>query len=147
MALLEHGKARFNYEILETFEAGLELFGFEVKALRNHQGSLLGAYVVVRGGEAFLVGATIPPYQPHNTPKEYDPTRARRLLLSKKELAGLSSTESQKGLTLIPLSVYNSGRMLKLSVGVARGKKKFDKRETIKKREIEREISRILKSK
>jgi len=146
MTLLEHPKARFDYEILETFEAGLELTGYEVKTLRKHQGSLLGAYVVVRGGEAFLVGATIPPYQQNNTPKEYDATRPRRLLLSKKELGTLANTESTKGLTLVPVSVYNKGRVLKLSVAIARGKKKFDKRETIKKRETDRDIRRTLKN-
>ena len=146
MALIEHPKARFDYEILETFEAGLELFGHEVKTLRKHQGSLLGAYVVVRGGEAYLVGASIPPYQQNNVPKEYDPARPRRLLLSKKELGALSNTESTKGLTLVPISVYNKGRVLKLSLGIARGKKKFDKRETIKKRETDREVRRTLKN-
>lgn len=146
MALIQHPKATFDYEILETFEAGIELLGHEVKALRAHQGSLLGAYVVVRGGEAYLVGATIPPYQQNNTAKDYDPTRPRRLLLSKKELGILANTESTKGLTLIPISVYNKGRVLKLSVGIGRGKKKFDKRESIKKRETDREVRRTLKN-
>ena len=145
--LIDNKKARFNFEILETYEAGLELFGTEVKSIRARNGSLEGAYVIVRGGEAFLVGATIPPYQPDNTPQEYEPERARRLLLNKKELAKLSSYEDQKGLTVIPLSLYTKGRLLKLQVGVARGKKKHDKRETIKKRDTERELGRSLKGK
>ena len=143
MSLIEHKKARFNYEILETYEAGLELLGFEVKSLRKGQGSLDGAHVIVRGGEAYLVGATIPPYQTGNTPKEYDPARTRRLLLTKKELGELSGYENKKGLTVVPLSVYNKTSRLKLSIGVGRGKKKYDKRETLKRRDTEREIRRL----
>ena len=146
MNLIEHKKARFNYEILETYEAGLELLGLEVKSLRKGQGSLEGAHAIVRGGEVYLVGATIPPYQVGNTPKEYDPARTRRLLLTKKEIGELAGFENKKGLTIIPLSVYNKNSRLKLSLGVARGKKKYDKRETLKKRDTEREIRRTLKS-
>jgi len=145
MSLIENKKARFNYEILETYEAGLELQGLEVKSLRKGQGSLEGAHVIVRGGEAYLVGATIPPYQAGNTPKDYDPARTRRLLLTKKQIGELAEYENKKGLTIIPLSVYNKNSRLKLSVGVARGKKKYDKRESIKKRDLEREIGRKLK--
>ena len=145
MSLIENKKARFNYEILETYEAGLELLGLEVKSLRKGQGSLEGAHVIVRGGEAYLVGATIPPYQAGNTPKDYDPARTRRLLLTKKQIGELAEYENKKGLTIIPLSVYNKNSRLKLSVGVARGKKKYDKRESIKKRDLEREIGRKLK--
>lgn len=144
--LVENKKARLNYEILETFEAGLELLGFEVKSLRNQHGKLDGAHVVVRGGEAYVVGMTIPPYQPSNTPAGYEPDRSRRLLLTKKELSELAKMESQKGLTIVPLSVYNKGRHLKLSVAVARGRKKYDKREVLKKRDTEREMRRTLKS-
>src|SRR3989344_3505791 len=140
MSLIENKKARFNYEILETYEAGLELQGLEVKSLRRGQGSREGAHVIVRGGEAYLVGATIPPYQAGNTPKDYDPARTRRLLLTKKQIGELAEYENKKGLTIIPLSVYNKNSTLKLSVGVARGKKKYDKRESIKKRDLEREI-------
>jgi len=143
--LIYNKKARFNYEIMETFEAGMELFGFEVKSLKKKQGSFEGAHIVVRGGEAFLVGANIPPYQPANTPKEYDPERTRRLLLNKKELAELASAESKKGLTVVPISVYSKHNKLKLEIGIARGKKKYDKRETIKRRDTEREIRRELK--
>ena len=146
MALIENKKARFNYEILEEYEAGLELFGFEVKALRKGHGQLEGSRVIVRGGEGYLVGATIPPYQPHNTPKDYDPARTRRLLLTKKELGELGGYENKKGLTIVPLSVYIKNNRLKLSVGVARGKKKHDKRETLKKRDTDREIRRTLKT-
>ena len=91
MSLIENRKVRFNYEITETIPAGIELFGFEVKSLRNGQGSLEGSYVTVRGGEAFVIGMQIPAYQENNTPKEYDPLRNRRLLLNKKEIARLAA--------------------------------------------------------
>lgn len=144
--LLEHKKARFDYEILETYEAGIELLGHEVKSLRNHKGKLEGAHVTVRGGEVFLLNAEIPPYQPKNSPKDYLPARNRRLLLHKKEALELSKYEEQRGLTLIPIELYSKGHVIKLKVGVARGKKKGDKRETIKKREAERDIAREAKS-
>ncbi|MCW9054455.1 MAG: SsrA-binding protein SmpB [Candidatus Pacebacteria bacterium] len=143
--LIRNKKATFNFEILETFEAGIELLGFEVKSLRKKQGSLEGAHVLVRGGEVFLVGATIPPFQPANTPVDYDPERSRRLLLSKKEISELADVEAQKGLTIVPISVYSKARKLKLKVAIARGKKKYDKREVIKKRESKRAIERTLK--
>ena len=143
--LLENRKARFNYELLEKREAGIELLGFEVKALRQKQGSLDGAYVIVRGGEAFLVNAFIPPYQPKNTPPSYDPRRNRKVLLTKKEITELAGSESKKGLTIIPISVYNKGRKIKVLLTVARGKKKYDKRETLKWRDAEREMRREMK--
>jgi SsrA-binding protein len=146
MPLIQNKKAYFNYEILEKIEAGIELLGFEVKSLKKGQGSLEGSHIVVRGGEAFVVNMQIPPYQPANTPKEYDSMRNRRLLLTKKEIGSLGKSESQKGLTIVPLSVYNKGRKLKLEIAVVRGKKKYDKRETIKKRDTEREMRRTLKN-
>lgn len=141
MAIAENRKARFNYEILETFPAGIELTGQEVKAVRAGKISLTGAYVSMRGGEAFLLGANIEPYQPKNA-LDFDPLRPKRLLLSRVELAELALAEDTKGLTIVPLSVYNKGRFLKVDVAVARGKKKFDKRETIKKRDTERDQNR-----
>lgn len=145
MTLIENKKVRFNFELLETFEAGIELFGYEVKSLRNNQGKLEGAHVIVRGGEAYLVGASIPAFQPANAPKSYDPSRTRRLLLSKKELNLLLGAESKKGLTIVPISVYNAHGLLKLSLAIARGKKDVDKRETIKERDTKREIDREMK--
>ena len=145
MPLIQNKKAYFNYEILEKIEAGIELLGFEVKSLKGGQGSLEGSYVVIRGREAFVVNMQIPPYQPANTPKDYEPTRTRRLLVTKKEIERLSKEENQKGLTIVPISVYNKGRKLKLEIAVVRGKKKYDKRETIKKRDTEREMRRDLK--
>lgn len=146
MALADHPRAQYDYEILDTYEAGIELFGFEVKAIRKGTMSLRGAHIVIRGGEAYMVGASVPPYQAHNTPVDYDPSRARRLLLSKKELRELLGKEEQKGLTLVPLSLYNKSGLLKVKIAVARGKKKADKRETIKTRETNRDIERTLKN-
>ena len=145
MSLLENTRATYDYEIIDKLEAGIELFGYEVKSLRAKLGSLKGARVLARGGEAYLVGATIPPWQMANAPKDYDPARNRRLLLSKKEIMAVSGAESQKGLTIIPLSVYNSGRLLKLSLAVVRGKKAHDKRASIREREDKRSINRSLK--
>lgn len=144
--LVYNRKAGFNYEFVEKLEAGISLQGFEVKALKSGHGSLEGAYVVVRGNEAFLVNATIPPYQMKNTPASYDPMRARKLLLTKKEIASLIGLEHQKNLTIVPISIYNKGRLLKVELAIARGKKLRDKRENIKKREAERDIRRTLKN-
>lgn len=142
----QNKKAAFNYEILEKLDAGIELLGSEVKAIRAGHVSLEGAHIIVRGGEAFLIGAEIAPYQPKNTPASYDSRRNRKLLLTKKEIAGLADNENQKGLTIVPISVYNSGRKIKVAIAIARGKKKFDKRDVIKKRETERHIDRTLKN-
>ncbi len=147
MALVENKKAYLNYEILEEFEAGLELLGGEVKSLRAGNGKLEGAHAIVRNGEAYLVGAHIPPYQPKNTPEGYDPERSRKLLLTKPEIAKLAEAEGQKGLTIVPLKVYNKRRNLKLSIGIARGRKKYDKRAVLKERDTKREIDRTLKNK
>lgn len=145
-AFITNRKAHFNYEIVETFEAGVVLFGYEAKAIRNGRGKLEGAHVVIRGKEAFLVGASISHYQEANTPKSYDPERARKLLLSKKELAHLEVKGEQAGLTIVALKWYNKGRKIKLEMALARGKKKQDKRESIKNRDTKREIDRILKT-
>ena len=144
MAYADNSKARFDYEIIKKFSAGLELLGMEVKSVRAGKCSLRGAFVAVRANEAFLIGADIPAYQPKNAPKDYDSLRVRKLLLSKNELEELRIAEGVKGLTIIPLSVYNKGRFLKLDIAIARGKKKFDKRQAIKKRDIERDLKRTL---
>ena len=137
---------RLEYEILETFDAGIELLGPEVKSLKGSRGSLKGAYVVVRGGEAFLAGMQIPPYQPANTHKGYDEHRLRRLLLTKKEIVRLLGLEKEKGLTILPQMVYNKGDKVKVRLAVVRKLKKHDKRELLKKREANRESERLLKS-
>lgn len=143
--LLDNPKAHFDYEMLERFDAGIELFGFEVKSVRGGRGSITGSHIVVRGGEVYIVGMRVDPYQTGNTPKEYDPMRPRRLLVTKKEIHTLEEFEAKKGLTLVPLSLYNKGGKIKVGFAVARGKKKFDKRETIKKRETDIELRREFK--
>lgn len=145
MVLLQNKKVGLRFAILETYSAGIELLGTEVKALRNKLGSLEGSRIVVRGGEAYLVGATIPPYQPVNTGDAYDPERPRKLLLSKKEIADLLDAESKKGLTVVPIEMYNNKRFLKLRLAIVRGKGKEDKREDIKKRDALREAEREAK--
>src|ERR1700730_9133488 len=110
MSLIDNKRVTFDYVLLESIEAELSLHGDEMKSLRKGQGSLKGARVVARGGEAYLVGATIPAWQPANAPKSYDPERTRRLLLSQKEIAHVASAEGEKGLTIVPLKVYNKGR-------------------------------------
>ncbi len=145
MSLITNKKAGFNYEIIDKYTAGIELLGFEVKSLKNSQGSLEGSYVTVRGKEAYIIGMFIPPYQQGNTPKDYDPYRNRRLLLSKKEIDTLGNIEDSKGLTIVPISVYNKGNMVKLDIATAKGKKKFDKRESLKKQDTLRDIARDLK--
>ncbi len=143
---INNRKARFDFEILETIEAGLELLGTEVKSIRAGRGRLEGAHVLVRGGEAYLVGVTIAAFQPVNTAKSYDPERPRKLLLSKKELIHLERQTETARLTAVPLALYNSGRNIKLKVAIARGKKKHDKRESLKNRDNKRDIERTLKS-
>ncbi len=147
MALISHKRARFDFEILETFEAGVSLLGTEVKSLRNGQGKLDGAYVIIRGKEAFLVGASIPAFQTKNVSGEYDPERPRKLLLTQKELAGLELKSEKQGLTIVPLKWYNKGSKLKLEIAIARGKKKQDKRQSIKAYTVKRDIERDLKIK
>lgn len=142
--LIRNKKAGFNFELLERFEAGVELLGTEVKSLRGGQGKLDGAHVVVRGGEAYLVGASIPAYQKANAPKSYDPDRVRKLLLKSKEILELYTESEKAGLTIVPTRWYNRGRVLKLEVAVARGKKKHDKRQSIKERESKRDARRLM---
>lgn len=142
----ENRKAYFNYEVLEKLEAGIELFGFEVKAVKHGKAVLDGARVIVRGNEVYVVGMQIAPYQQNNTPLDYDPVRTRKLLITKKEIGRLYDTESTKGLTIIGLSLYSKGPKVKLELGIVKGKKKFDKRESIKKRDVERDLRRTLKT-
>ena len=141
----ENKKAYFNYQILEKFEAGMVLIGTEVKSIKSGRINLVGSYVIIKNEEAYLIGAKIPPYQPKNAPPDYNPERLRKLLLKKSEIKYLIGKSKQKGLTLMPLRVYTKRGKIKLEFGIVKGKKKFDKRELIKKREVEREIKRALK--
>ena len=138
MEYISNPKASFDYEILEAIEAGLVLEGHEVKAIKTGKVSIKGSYVKVLNNEPYLIGATVSPYQPANTPKDYDPQRSRKLLLSKKEISTLVGTSQTHGLTLVPLKIYDKKGRLKLLIGIARGKKKYDKREAIKKKDIAR---------
>jgi len=131
-------KARFNYEIVDSLEAGIELFGYEAKSLKASHADISGAHVVIRGGEAWLLNMNVRPYQENNVPKEYDPLRPRRLLLKGDEIADLASRVRAHGLTIIPIRVYSKGRLVKIEIGIGKGKKKADKREAIKKREWSR---------
>ena len=143
--LTDNRKAHFDYEVLDTFEAGIELLGYEVKSIKTGHAILAGSFVIVRGGEVFIVGMQVPPYQVGNTPDGYDPLRTRRLLLNQKQIQELRDADQKKGLTIIPLSLYNKGIKVKLSIAIARGKKEYNKRESIKKRDVDREMSREFK--
>jgi SsrA-binding protein len=140
----ENRKARFNYEILEEFEAGIILSGAEVKSIRAGHISLKEAFATVRNGEIFLTNAHISPYKPAGN-EGYDPTRSRKLLLNSSEITKLIGKSGEQGLTLVPLRVYDKSGKIKVEIGLAKGKKKYDKREIIKKREQIREVKRDLK--
>lgn len=134
-------KARFEFFILQTFEAGLVLKGTEIKSVRNGQISLQEAYVRTNGEEIWLVGAHIAPYE-HASAFQHDPKRDRKLLMHKKEIRKLFDEVRIKGMTLVPMRVYLKAGRAKLEIGLAKGKKQYDKRESIKERDVERETSR-----
>lgn len=137
-------KARYDYDIGQKIEAGVELLGHEVKSVRNGRITLTGSYAIIKNGELWLLNASIPPYQPSNVP-EYSPERTRKLLVSAKELQEiLRKTEAEK-LVIVPLSVYSQKRRVKIELGLGRPRKSYDKREAIKKRDMGREIGRRLK--
>ena len=141
-------KAKFDYQILETLEAGLILTGQEVKSIRQGHASLQGAYVTLsKKNELTLLNANIPAYKMAGPLPNYDPNRSRKLLLNKKEINYLSAKLKQIGLTLIPLSLYTKHKKIKLELALAKGKKLFDKRRSIKEKEEKRKIARILKQK
>lgn len=145
--LAKNKKGLFNYNILETLESGLVLSGQEVKSIKGGHISLGGSYVSLKNNELWLVNAFIPPYGPAGPLPDYDPERPRKLLLKKQEITRLRSKLNQKGLTIIPLKVYTKQGKIKLEIALARGKSKEDKRETIKRREQEREIRRMMRKK
>jgi SsrA-binding protein len=139
-------QARFEYNILESFEAGIALTGTEVKSLRTGKASLSNSFARIEGPEVFLQGMHIAPYAFGNIANP-DPLRPRKLLLHKKEIRRLTNEISTKKLTLIPLKAYFKGGIVKVELGLAKGKKLYDKRAVIKKRESDRELKRILRSK
>ncbi len=141
---VENKKARFEYEVVETFEAGLILTGPEVKSIKAGQANLTGARVIEKAGKLFVVGMSVPKYQ-FTTDLEYDPGRIRELLFHKKEITSILSKKEARGLTLVALSAYNKGDLIKLEIALVRGKKKYEKREQVKKRDEELALARRLK--
>ncbi len=135
-------KVYFDYEISETMEAGMELLGHEVKAIRTGKANIIGAVVKIYNGQLWLMGASIGPYQSKNIPDDFDPMRSRRLLVKKDEIKYLLGKTSSKNLTLVPLKLYNKNGKIKIEIGLGVHKKKSDKREIIKKRDIEKETRR-----
>ena len=134
MIITTNKRAYFDYNILEAYEAGIELKGFEVKSIKTGRINLAGAYAIIRDNQAWLINADIPPYQPKNAPEDYDSKRTRRLLLKKSEIKNLIGRVAEKGLTLMPLRVYTKNRKIKIEIGLGKSRKKKDKRELIKKR-------------
>src|SRR5947209_4609394 len=137
-------KAFHDYHVLDKYEAGMELTGTEVKSLRDRGATLKDSYVVFKAGEAFLFGAHISPYT-HGNRENHDPERTRRLLLHRREIEKLESQVTEKGLTIVPLRLYFKGGRVKAEIAVVRGKKLYDKRETEKKREADREAAVAMK--
>jgi SsrA-binding protein len=143
-------RASFDYEVLDKYEAGIVLAGHEVKAVRAGNVNLKAAYVVMQAGkgglpEAFLINAHVSLYKYASTIKDYDPTHSRKLLLKAKEINYLMGKSKEQGLTLVPLSIYTKSRFLKLEFALARGKKKYDKREDLKKKDLDREERAMMK--
>lgn len=138
-------KAYFDYFILESYEAGIELAGTEVKSIRLGQCSIKESWIRIDKGELFIMGMHINPYEKGNIFNK-DPLRVRKLLLHKQEIRKLSHKLQEKGLTLVPLRVYLKGRLVKLEIGLARGKKNYDKRESLAKKDQKREIEKAMKS-
>jgi SsrA-binding protein len=139
-------KAKFDYKILETYEAGIVLSGQEVKSIRSGSARLTGAFVTFHGNTPLLTNALIPKYKYASHIDDYIPDASRRLLIRKKEVNHLRGKLEQKGLTIVPLSLYTKGQLIKLEIGLAEGKKLFDKRRTIKERDGKREIARTMKN-
>jgi SsrA-binding protein len=141
--IAENKRARFDYDIADTYDAGIELYGYEVKSAKGGRLQIAGGRVLIRGGEAWLVNSHIPPYQPKNTPAEYEEDRARRLLLTKKEIKEVTGALQEKGKMLVPLRAYIKHGFIKLELGLGRPRKKSDKREILKKRSHEREMRAV----
>ncbi len=144
--LATNKRAYYDYEILETLEAGLVLTGPEVKAAKMSQISLKGAYVTFNNRGAFITNMDISRYKPAGPLPDYESDKSRKILLHKRQIAYLRGKSLEKGLTVIPLEVYTKGRLVKVKIGVGRGKKQYDKREVIKKRDAQKEIRHALKN-
>lgn len=143
--LVTNRHVKFEYDILKKFEAGIVLSGQEVKSVREGNISLKGAYATVTGNEVWLLNAHIGPYKKAGPLSGYDPTHTRKLLLRRREISELIGAVKTQGLTLVPLSLYTKGRRLKVEIGLARGRKQYEKRDVIKKRAVDREIQAVLR--
>lgn len=143
--LAENKKAKFDYEILETFEAGISLLGFEVKSVKAGQVSMDGSFANFYNNELYLLNVNIPAWQPKNAPKDFDSMRSKKLLLNKSELKYLIGKIKEAKTNLIPLNFFLQNNKIKVQLGLGKSKKKIDKRETIKQREFQREKSREMK--
>ena len=141
--LAENRKALHDYTILDTYEAGIVLSGQEVKAVKGGEASLQGSFVHIKGNEAYLTNAHISHYKKAAPDPSYDPARDRKLLLTRKELLEIADRRQSEGLTVVPLSIFTKRNLIKVKIGLARGKRKYEKREVIKKRETDREIRRF----
>jgi SsrA-binding protein len=141
----ENRQARFNYEILETFEAGIELLGTEVKSIKTGQSNLRDAFALIRNGQVLLLNMYVAPHKTTSAIFNHEPTRTRRLLLHKQEIRKLIGKVQQKGLTMVPLKVYLKNGWIKVDVALVRNKKLYDKRESVKKRDDKREMDRATK--
>lgn len=137
-------KARYDYEIEETYEAGIALTGTEIKSIRNGKAQLKDSYAIIKNGEVFLLNMHISPYEKGNI-FNHEETRTRKILLHKKEILKIRDRIEQEGYTLIPIKIYFKQSNAKILLGIARGKKNYDKRETIKKRDIDRELKKQIK--
>ncbi|MDV2990963.1 MAG: SsrA-binding protein [Chroococcidiopsis sp. SAG 2025] len=144
--LSDNRKARFLYDILETYEAGLQLMGTEVKSIRAGKVNLQDGYALIRNGEAWLINVHISPYTSSSQYFNHDPRRTRKLLLHRQEIRKLIGKVEQQGLTLVPLKLYLKRGLVKISIGLAKGKKLHDKREDLKRRQDQREIQRVMKN-
>lgn len=142
----DNRKARFLYDILETYEAGVQLTGTEVKSIREGKLNLQDGYALIRNGEAWLINVHISPYISSSQYFNHDPRRTRKLLLHRQEIRKLIGKVEQQGLTLVPLKVYLKRGLVKVSIGLAKGKKLHDKREDLKRRQDQREIQRAMKN-
>lgn len=142
--IADNKKIRFDYDVLEEYEAGIKLSGQEVKSAKMGHASLKGAYVTFHNGGALLINAQISKYPNAGPLPDYDPLMSRPLLLKKREIEYLREKSQEKGLTVVPLSMYTSARLIKVKIALARGKHAHDKRDTIKKRDLDREMKRSL---
>lgn len=145
MDLARNQKALFDYDLLEKYEAGLVLSGQEVKSIKDGHLSLKGAFVTFHNNDAFLTGANVTKYKHAGPLPDYDPDRSRKLLLKKRQIEFLREKALEQGLTVVPIRVYTKNRLIKLEIAVARGRHKYDKREVLKKRDADREMSRARK--